>query len=80
DDDDEFCVKHDKFEIGFLVIVDNLVLDFDEYIRLLLSKSSSSSSLSTSTSTTNANGQQQIWIVNSLDQQSVLSLINYINP
>ena len=35
---------------------------------------------STATTTTNATGQQQIWIVNSLDQQSVLSLINYINP
>ncbi|CAF0978049.1 unnamed protein product [Adineta steineri] len=35
---------------------------------------------SSSSSTTNSNGQQQIWIVNSLDQQSVLSLINYINP
>lgn len=44
------------------------------------SPSSSSSTTSTTTTTTNANGQQQIWIVNSLDQQSVLSLINYINP
>jgi hypothetical protein len=33
-----------------------------------------------SPSTNNSNGQQQIWIVNSLDQQSVLSLINCINP
>ena len=41
---------------------------------------SSSSSTTSTTTTTNANGQQQIWIVNSLDQQSVLSLINYINP
>lgn len=33
-----------------------------------------------SATTATTNGQQQIWIVNSLDQQSVLSLINYINP
>ena len=38
------------------------------------------SSSTTTTTATNGTGQQQIWIVNSLDQQSVLSLINYINP
>ena len=35
---------------------------------------------SSSTTSTTSNNQQQIWIVNSLDQQSVLSLINCMNP
>ncbi|CAF3527383.1 unnamed protein product [Rotaria sp. Silwood1] len=49
-------------------------------LSCLTQNSSSSSSLSSISSNTTTNGQQQIWIVNSLDQQSVLSLINYINP
>ncbi|CAF0868254.1 unnamed protein product [Adineta ricciae] len=68
--------------------------DFDNDQRIYSSKSTTTLSTITrkpisnitrvtqnpSSSTSNANGQQQIWIVNSLDQQSVLSLINYINP
>ncbi|CAF1172785.1 unnamed protein product [Rotaria sordida] len=69
--------------------------DFDNNNRIYSSKSKTTLSTitrkpisnlscltqnSSTTSTSNTNGQQQIWIVNSLDQQSVLSLINYINP
>ena len=84
DDDDDFDsqdrIYSSKSKTTFSSITRKPTTTTTSLTRLADNSSPSSSSSPTTTTTTNSNGQQQIWIVNSLDQQSVLSLINYINP
>ncbi|CAF2050843.1 unnamed protein product [Rotaria magnacalcarata] len=80
DDDDDFDNDNRIYSSKSKTTLSTITRRPISNISRTTQNSVTTASSSSSPSSTTTNGQQQIWIVNSLDQQSVLSLINYINP